>query len=156
MKRTAIAIMLASCALSAGAAQLYRSVDGQGRVEWRDTPPSNDARQVEERKVQANVMSTSGVPYAAQRAAKNFPVTLWTAACGEPCDAAKKHLVRRGIPYAEKDGRAEAEQLRQSTGALDVPVLVVGKTQLKGYSPADWDGALDAVGYPAGVAAGSR
>jgi glutaredoxin len=145
-------VLLASCAASAGAAQLYRSVDANGRVEWRDTPPS-DARQVEERRVQGNVMSTSGLPYAVQRAARNFPVTLWTAKCGEPCDAAKKHLVRRGIPYAERDARAESDQLRKLTGGAEVPVLAVGRTQIKGYSRGEWDNALDAVGYPSVAAA---
>lgn len=147
MKRTVAVAMLAAWSTSTGAAQLYRSVDAQGRIEWRDTPPV-DAQPFEARKVHGNVIAAPGVPYEVQRVARNFPVTLWTAACGDPCDAAKKHLARRGIPYTEKDGKAELELLKKTTGGLEVPVLVVGRTQLKGYSAASWDKTLDAAGYP--------
>lgn len=152
MNRKLLAGWLAlSLAAPAGAAQLYRSVDEQGRVEWRDTPPPGDARSVvEARKIQGNLAPSTPRPYAVQQAVKNFPVTLWTANCGAGCDRAKDHLVKRGVPYTEKDAKADLEGLRKATGALDVPVLFVGREQLRGYSKAEWDRALDAAGYPDG------
>jgi hypothetical protein len=148
MKNTIAAFALMCCVAPAGAAQLYRWVDAQGRVEWRDTPPPADAKTSESRKVQGNVAPSTQQPYALQRASTNFPVTLWTTACGEACDKAKSHLARRGVPYAEKDAKADLDALRKSTGGLDVPVLVVGRIQLKGYSETGWDQALDSAGYP--------
>ncbi|MGE5522691.1 MAG: glutaredoxin family protein [Rhodospirillaceae bacterium] len=149
MKRIVAILVLLSCGVAPlHAAQLYRWVDAQGRVEWRDTPPPENAKQVEQRRVQGNLTPSTGLPYAVQQAAKNFPVTLWTTACGVVCDKAKSHLVARRIPFVEKDAKADNEEFRKITGTMEVPVLLVGRQQLKGYSAADWDAALDAAGYP--------
>lgn len=137
----------------AGAAQLYRWVDAQGRVEWRDTSPPETAQQVEQRRVQGNLAPASNLPYAVQQAVKNFPVTLWTTDCGAVCDKAKSHLATRRIPYTGKDAKTSNEEFRKATGAMEVPVLFVGRQQLKGYAAAEWDAALDAAGYPRASAA---
>lgn len=152
MTKTLIAAILFCVAVPASAAQLYRWVDAQGRVEWRDTPPPASAKEVEQRKIQGNVRVAPAVPYSVQQAVKNFPVTLWTAACGTACDQAKAHLVRRAVPYAEKDAKASPEELKRVTGGLEVPVLFVGRRQLKGYLEPTWDEALDAAGYPRSTA----
>jgi len=146
--KVALLILVSIAAAPATAAELYRSVDAQGRVEWRDTPPPEGAKQVEQRRVQGNLAPPQTVPYATQQAAKNFPVILWTTTCGSACDKAKSHLVRRGIPYTEKDAQADRDALRKATGGLDVPVLVVGRDVVKGYAASVWDTALDAAGYP--------
>jgi glutaredoxin len=143
---TALAFALAAAPL--GAAQLYRWVDDKGRVEWRDTPPPPEAKNVEQRNVGANTIQTSTVPYGMQQAIKNFPVTLWAFDCGEPCTVARNHLVRRGVPYTERNAQRESEALKKLTGQIDVPVLLVGTRALKGYLDTDWDAALDAAGYP--------
>jgi glutaredoxin len=149
MKNSIVAFVLISVAAApASAAQLYRWIDAQGRVEWRDTPPPEGAKQVEQRRVQGNLAPSTGLSYAMQQAAKNFPVTLWTAACGAVCDKAKSHLAARGIPYTEKDAKANGDEFRSITGAMEIPVLFVGRQQLKGYSASEWDIALDAAGYP--------
>lgn len=142
----ALAIALVTGPL--GAAQLYRSVDEQGRVEWRDTPPPASAKNVEQRNVGSNTIQTSTLPYSVQQAVKNFPVTLWVFDCGEPCTTARNHLARRGIPHTERNAEKDRDALRKLTGSLEAPVLVVGTKQLKGYLDSDWDAALDAAGYP--------
>lgn len=131
-----------------GAAQLYRWVDENGRVEWRDTPPPPSAKNVEQRKVGPNTIQTSTLPYNLQEAVRNFPVTLWVFDCGEPCNTARNHLTRRGIPHTERNADKERETLRKITGSLEAPVLMIGARQLKGYLATDWDAALDAAGYP--------
>lgn len=144
----ALALATALCIGSAGAAQLYRWVDEQGRVEWRDTPPPAGAKNVEQRTLGANTIETSGHSFAMQQAMKNHPVTLWVSDCGEPCTRARAHLARRGVPHSARDAQKEWEALKKATGALEVPVLTVGATQLKGYAETTWDTALDAAGYP--------
>jgi len=149
MKRIAtlylVAILLS---LPLGAAQLYRWVDEKGNVEWRDTPPPASAKNVEQRKVGGGTVQTAELPYSVQLAMKNFPVTLWTTTCGPACDQAKAHLVRRGVPYTEKDAQADVDALQKLTGSNEVPVLYVGRTQIKGYLDSQYDSALDAAGYP--------
>jgi glutaredoxin len=150
----AIALALAAGPLSA--AQLYRWVDEKGNVEWRDTPPPANAKKVEQRTVTGNTIDTSSVPFSVQQAMKTHPVTLWTYDCGEPCTDARKHLARRGIPYTERNSQKELESLRKATGGTQVPVLIVGATQIKGYLESSWDAALDSAGYPKSAVPGVK
>ena len=139
----------ALAALPATAAQLYRWVDDKGNVEWRDTPPPPTAKKVEQRNLGVSTIPTSGLPYSVQQAAKNFPVTLWITDCGDACDKARAHLVRRGVPYTEKNARSDVEGFKKATGgSLEVPLLMVGTHRLKGYLESEWDSTLDLAGYP--------
>lgn len=149
MKRIAILSALAILsAAPAGAAQLYRWVDDKGNVEYRDTPPPSSAKKVEQRRLGGGTTETSSLPYSVQQAVKNFPVTLWLTNCGAPCDQARAHLTRRGVPYTEKDPQADVEAFQKLTGGLEVPVLYVGTNKIKSYLESEWDAALDTAGYP--------
>jgi hypothetical protein len=158
LAKTALALALAaaSAAGSVCGAQLYRWVDDKGNVEWRDTPPPASAKHVEQRKITGNTIETSTVPFAVQQATKSHPVTLWTFDCGEPCSKAAVHLTRRGIPHVVRNSQKEPEALQKATGGLEVPVLLVGSKQLKGYLDSDWDAALDAAGYPRMPVSGAK
>jgi hypothetical protein len=144
-----VIIMFSLSAMPALAAQLYRWVDDAGRVEWRDTPPPPTAKKVEQRNIGVSTIQTSEQPYSVQLAVKNFPVTLWANNCGEGCDKARALLSRRGVPYAEKDPRADFEAFKKVAGGdLGIPLLFVGSTKLRGYLESDWNDALDIAGYP--------
>ncbi len=150
---TRIAVLLAAVlavhAATATAAQLYRWVDDKGRVEWRDTPPPANAKKVERRTVGGSVIETSTLPYGLQQAVKNFPVTLYVSNCGDGCTSARAHLIRRGIPYTEKNPQDDVAGYKKLTnGGMEVPMLFVGRDQLKGYLETSWDRALDTAGYP--------
>jgi glutaredoxin len=149
MKRAFIGIcVLAIVSGTVSAAQLYRWVDENGKVEYRDTPPPSSAKKVEQRNVGGGTVETSSLPFSVQQAARNFPVTLWNAPCGAPCDQARAHLARRGVPFAEKDAQADVDAFKKLTGGIDVPVLYVGSNRINGYLEAEWDTALDIAGYP--------
>jgi glutaredoxin len=158
MKRIKTILMMVLLAASGVvlAAQLYRWVDENGRVEYRDTPPPSSAKKIEQRRLGSGTVETSALPFSVQQAARNFPVTLWNAQCGEPCDQARAHLVRRGVPYTEKDAQADVEAFKQLTGGIDVPVLYVGSNRVKGYLEGEWDSALDIAGYPRTAPPGAR
>jgi len=145
-------VLLLLVALSAHAGELYRWVDRSGKVHYSDAPPPPEARQVEEKRLPGNAVSSGELPYATRRAAQAFPVTLFVSECGAPCNEARAHLARRGIPYTPRNpaaSEADADALRQLAGSLQVPVLVVGRQPpLKGYDAGAWDAALDAAGYP--------
>jgi hypothetical protein len=87
---------------------------------------------------------------------KNHPVTLWTFDCGTHCNNAAAHLAKRGIPHTVRYSNKEPEVMKKLTGGTDVPVLLVGSTQLKGYAEATWDAALDSAGYPRTPAPGVK
>jgi glutaredoxin len=157
MKRIAIFTALAILtAAPAGAAQLYRWVDDKGNVEYRDTPPPSSAKKVEQRRLGGGTIEATALPFGVQQAMQNFPVTLWTTNCGGPCDQARAHLARRGVPHTEKDPQADVEAYRKLSGGLDVPVLFIGTIRMKGYIESEWDIALDAAGYPRSAPAGLK
>ncbi len=136
-------------AIPAQAAQLYRWVDDKGRVEWRDTPPPSTAKKVERRSVGGSVIETSTLPYSVQQAVLNHPVTLYISNCGEACDKARAHLIRRGIPFTQKNPQDDVDGYKKLTnGGMEVPLLFVGRERLKGYLDSSWDSVLDNAGYP--------
>lgn len=138
--------------LLAGSAQaeLYRSVDSQGKVHYSDSPPP-DSDEVEQLKLGAPPTPDDSLPYETQRARKNFPVTLYVAPnCGAPCGDAQSFLTKRGIPYTEQnlDTAEKVEAYRQTNGGLEIPAVTIGNTRLKGFLDSSWTKELDLAGYP--------
>jgi glutaredoxin len=133
------------------AAQVYKWTDAQGTVHYGDTPPQQRGA--------SRLATPSGaegqadaLPYELARAVKASPVTLYTtvlSACAA-CDQGRALLRARGIPYAEKTVNTDEdkEQLRQLTGKLELPVLVVGSRRISGFQDAAWQDALSAASYP--------
>lgn len=152
MKKLTLLLVCSALACTAGAAEMYRWVDKDGKVHYTDSPPPASAKKVEEKNLGGSSVSGGDLPYATRAAAKNFPVTLYVSDCGDLCTQARQHLAKRGIPYTPKNpatNQADADALKKLVGSPQVPVLVVGSTSpLKGYDPASWDAALDAAGYP--------
>lgn len=143
-------------ALAAAQAQaqtnVYKWVDQDGKVHFSDTPPPKDAKSSSQKRMGGGYVDDSQLPYATQLAMKKSPVTLYTSSdCGELCSQGRELLSKRGIPFSEKNAQTnatDAEALKKLIGALQVPVLVVGESALKGYSESTWQSALDGAGYP--------
>ena len=150
MRSVIFAVLLgAACAASA---QLYRWTDEKGRVHITDTPPPPSAKNVRKRALDATPEPAAGAnqPYAVQLAAKNYPVTLYTAPDCAPCSEARVLLNERGVPFREVSvvGEQESAQLRQAVGSLSVPSLVVGTSAQKGFEHGAYHSMLDVAGYP--------
>ena len=154
--KTAFFIALALAALPLPAAQLYKWVDEKGNVEWRDTPPPPNAKNVETRVISGNTADASSVPFSVQQAVKKNPITLWTFPDCAPCNDGRAHLVRRQLPYTERNAQRDMEGLKKLTGGNEAPILLVGTKQVKGYLASDWDAALDEAGYPRTVPPGYK
>jgi glutaredoxin len=133
------------------AAQVYKWTDAQGTVHYGDTPPPQRAAS-QLRTPSAAEGQAAPLPYELARAVKASPVTLYTTLLSKcaACDRGRALLRARGIPYAEKtvDTDADQEQLRQLTGKLELPVLVVGSRKIIGFEDASWQDALSAAAYP--------
>jgi glutaredoxin len=153
---TIIRVVLVSALAAACVAQaqtnVYRWVDKDGKVHFSDSPPPPDAKDATQRRVGGGSAEDTQLPYATQVAARRSPVTLFTGAdCGDPCNQGRDLLTRRGIPYTERDAQGNAaaqEELKKLTGALEVPMLVVGSSQMKGFEESSWHASLDGAGYP--------
>ena len=145
-----LGLCLCLVASSVLAQTTYRWVDEKGKVHYTDTPPPKTAKNVKEKKLNANVIEGDD-PYALREAMKNAPITLYVAKeCGDPCVKAKAYLVKRGLPYTEKELKSEAEilALTKLTGNRDVPALTVGATVQSGFAEELWASHLDKAGYP--------
>jgi glutaredoxin len=155
MGKARIALAVAAC-VAAGAAwaqsSVYRWVDKDGKVHFSSEPPPSDAQNVTEKRMGGGNTAAGQLPYATQMAMKSNPVTLYVSnSCGDYCAQARQLLANRGIPYTEKNAEAspeDTEKLRELIGALQVPVLLVGKTPHKGFAENTWQSALDGAGYP--------
>lgn len=149
--RTVILAVLLGAAFAASA-QLYRWTDENGRVHVTDTPPPPSAKDVRKRTLEAAPAAASGAnqPYAVQLAAKNYPVTLYTAPECALCGAARSFLNQRGVPFREVSVTSEqqAEELKNAVGSLSVPAIRVGASVEKGFEPGAYNALLDTAGYP--------
>lgn len=152
--------ILGLCLPPASAQQMYRWVDKDGRVTYsQNPPPAGAAKSVEQRRITSRVIEGAGLPYAAQIAMKNFPVTLYTAPdCADPCKEGRDMLSKRGIPFKEVVAGDEQslEALRKASGGARVPVLQVGKQASTGFEASVWKNALDSAGYPSSIPTTAR
>jgi glutaredoxin len=148
--RSFIFLLLSGAAFAASAQQLYRWTDERGRVHITDTPPPASARNVQRRSADGAPADETPLPYALQLAAKNSPVTLYTAPDCAPCGQARALLNARGVPFREVSviDEQQAEDLRKSVGSLSVPSIRVGSSTQKGFEQGAYDGLLDSAGYP--------
>jgi hypothetical protein len=143
-------IVVAFVSFTAWAADAYRWEDAQGRVYYSDQLPPTGARNIQRTHVDDNG-NQEPLPYRLQVAVDSSPVTLYVTDCGKPCDLARQLLVKRGIPHKMLDAsNAEVQKdlAELLAGELEVPVLTVGDTILRGYQEGQWNSALDAAGYP--------
>ncbi len=144
------ALLVSSAALAQ--TNVYRWTDKDGKVHFSDAPPAADAKDVTQKQLGGGSVDESQLPYATQMAVRRNPVTLFTSnGCGEVCVQGRALLANRGIPFAERNAEvnpADAEALKQLIGELQVPVLLVGQTPMKGYDEGSWQAALDTAGYP--------
>ena len=146
-----LAGFLSLLAFNVGAQEVYRWVDAKGRVHYSDTVPIKEAKKIEERKISENTLEGRD-DYLVTKARQDYPVTLYTAqSCGEPCSFARGLLQKRGVPFAEKLVRTQAdivEYKKLFNGAENLPGFSVGKQVLVGFEESAWSSLLDHAGYP--------
>lgn len=121
--------------------RLYKHVDKDGRVTYRDQPPAGGGT-VEERILRNRPQGEQTV----------LPeVVLYVAPdCGS-CDLARLQFKKRGVAFVEKDASTDPniqQELKKVAGALSVPTILIGKKVMKGYLESLVDGELDAAGFP--------
>ena len=153
--KTSLVLLLVAVAIMAPmtvhAQQVYRWVDGEGRVQYSDQPPPVGTKNVQEKNVGGSSIQNNDLSLVAQDAQKKNPVTVYTSECGEACDAAKAYLSKRGIPHTIVDPTRSLElnkKFKEETGGSVVPVMKVGEKRLSGWSESSWASALDTAGYP--------
>lgn len=148
--RASIALALLLAAGSAGAQQMYRWVDERGGVHITDTPPPPGAKSVQKSRAPSSAAGEGNEPYALQVARKNSPVTLYSQPDCDPCNAARKLLNARGVPFKEVSvaDSKQAEEMKSAVGGNTVPSILVGAAVQQGFEENVYHSMLDAAGYP--------
>lgn len=159
-KTDGIKLLLSGLALvTTGATAQYKWIDAEGRIGYGDMIPSGNVRVLKGPKgftrrpvQQASNNSNLDLPIQLRKITQRFPVTLYTTTACAPCDMARQHLKRRGVPYSEKtistgqDLKAFSE--RGFGPDTNLPLLVVGADKQIGYHALRWDALLSSSGYP--------
>jgi hypothetical protein len=145
-------LMALVCLAAAGnaSAQVYKWKDAKGVTHFSDTPPPPSAAQVEVKSYAGGGASVE-LPYELAQAVKNFPVVFYTTKDCSACDQGRGWLRGRGIPFTEKTVNSADDQaaLKRAGGGNQLPLLMVGRSQLTGFEAGAWDGALASASYPA-------
>jgi glutaredoxin len=146
-----IAAALCVVAASASWAQ-FKIVDAEGRVTYTDRPPVESTARVVQLGRNGVVLNTPEVslPAELRQAVQRYPVTLYSAADCRSCDAGRKLLQARGVPFTERRVTSEedAQALEKAVGSRTVPALTIGAQPVRGLSETDWTAYLDVAGYP--------
>ncbi|HUP97035.1 MAG TPA: glutaredoxin family protein [Usitatibacter sp.] len=145
------AVLLAASVASPAQQTVYRWVDKDGKVQFSDTPPPPEAGSSTGKRMGGGYVEEGQLPYETQVAARRNPVVLYVSDnCADACTQARTLLVKRGIPFGEKNAQSNADaqaELKKLVGELKVPVLKIGANTLKGYESGSWQAALDEAGY---------
>lgn len=131
-------------------AQVFKWVDANGKVTYSDVPPPKTAVSVEKKSYSSSDEPNYAFSYELGQAVKNMPVTLYNSAKCTPCDDGRNFLKQNGIPFSEKTvvTNADVEKLNSIGGGTQLPLLVIGRTNFKGFSYGDWRSGLTQAGYP--------
>lgn len=124
------------------AAEIYKWVDAEGRVHFSDRKPENQAAT----EIEVEINTYQSVSYGPSEidTAKIAPgariVMLSASWCGS-CKKAKTYFRRNGIPFTEYDieKSSKGRKLFEQMGAKGVPVILVGKKRMNGFSEAAFE-----------------
>ena len=150
MITTAVALLLA-CGL---ALAQYKVVAPDGRITYTDRPPTQAGNQVQPLRLGGGAAEPATLalllPAELRPLVARFPVLLYTSSDCAPCDAGRKLLVERGVPFNERTVGSDDDlaALQRLTAGRTVPALSVGAQALRGFQETDWQGTLDLAGYP--------
>jgi len=153
LRLATVAALLAGAGVAAMAQ--YKIVGPDGKVTYTDKPPAG--ADVRPSKDSAGSSDTAaGLPYATRQALAKYPVTLYSTRDCPPCDQARQALRQRGVPFNEYTVSTDVDiaALKSRFGDASAPTITIGTTVMKGYSPTNLAGYLDAAGYPAQASLG--
>lgn len=148
--RTSVIFVTSALLAASAAAQPYRWVDEQGRVQYSDTPPPASAKQVQKKRLRDNAIGGQ-TSYRLDKAMRESPVTLYSHPdCKTACQLARDTLNKRGIPFTEisVEDQPKQDDLKRLSGGITVPVVVVGGQVETTISAQAYNRALDLAGYP--------
>ncbi|MCM8854180.1 MAG: DUF4124 domain-containing protein [Candidatus Thiodiazotropha sp.] len=117
---------------------IYRWRDMNGKVHFGDRPPASV--ESESVTVKSNVYHSPNIEKLSQEAISNERVVMYsTKWCGY-CKKARRYFKSNRISFVEYDVESSAKGKRdyKKLGAGGVPIILVGKHRLNGFSEASF------------------
>ncbi len=115
-------------------AEIYKWTDENGRTHYSDKP--NTDRKVEKLNIKIN--SYKHVTYKSLSDANSISdkVTMYSTSWCVYCKKARKYFKANNIPFSEYDieKNARAKRSYDALGGKGVPVIIVGKKRMNGFS----------------------
>ena len=136
-------LLLAVLAPGGAYCEIYKWTDAQGNVHFGDSPQQPDQAE----KVNIQVNSYRNVSYdnveffEGQRAQPSQKVVMYaTSWCGY-CKQARRYFKKYHIPYTEHDIEKDerARRMYDLLGGQGVPVILVGRRRMNGFSVAGFE-----------------
>jgi glutaredoxin len=146
-----VAAFVAVSLLHQAAWAQYKVVQPDGSITYTDRPQVTPTARVTP--IGANNKTAAvgnELPPELRQAAQRYPVTLYTAKDCPACEAGRRFLQTRGIPYAERvlSTEEDAAAMERAAGGRSVPTLTIGQQPLRGWAESEWATYLDVAGYP--------
>lgn len=145
-KRPALLLLaLAFCAQPVQA-EIYKVIGADGKVSYTDKDPQSATAKTEKLKIQ----TYAGAPSVSSYNGSVRKVTMLSAQWCGVCRQARAYMVSRKITFEEWDiDQSEfARSKMREVGAKGVPVILVGKQKMVGFSPEGLDDMLQKAGVP--------
>ncbi len=132
MTRLSVIAVILLCIQTVGAAEIYKWKDSNGKVFFSDKRPSD----LETEEVKLRINTYESVSYGRSLFDTGKQVVMYSTEWCAYCKKAKKYFARKGISYTEYDveKNKEAQEKYKELGARGVPVILVGKKRMNGFS----------------------
>lgn len=144
-QRFAVLALVALCA-SAQGQTVYRTQGANGQAVFSDRP-SVDAKTIPMR---SNASPDATLPYDLQQVIQRYPLVLFTTRECPPCGEARGWLMKRGLPFSERQVNTQEEQqaFQLQSSSMRMPQFRVGEQVLTGFDKQNWGRYIAAAGYP--------
>jgi glutaredoxin len=120
-------------------AEIYKWTDDKGHIHYSDKKPENqEVMEVEFKITTYDTVSYEDVGYETAKVDTKKNVVLFSASWCGACKKAKTYFRRNGIPFTEYDIEkgTRAKMLYKEMGATGVPVIIVGRKRMNGFTEA--------------------
>jgi len=132
-----------SLAAGIGQADIYRWTDAEGKLHFGDRAPARD----EAKAMQLSTVNTYASPEIAATPGNGSnlgqpgKVVMYSASWCGVCKKARRYFRGNGVRFTEYDIEKDAKGKRDfaKLGGRGVPLILVGKQRMSGFSPTTFD-----------------
>lgn len=145
--KAVLSVIVACMIAGTASAEVYKWTDENGIVHYSDKKPEDqDAKKLEfpvttYETVSYGTVSDQNTSTRPAGVASSKRVVMFSANWCGVCKKAKKYFRRKGVRFTEYDieKSSKGKRLYKNLGATGVPVILVGKKRMNGFSEAGFE-----------------